>query len=163
MKFLIASAVALSTLAVASAAQAQSQGRMFFEGDVIRGNQAGAPFAPCVLNNRFQRLEKVVFRFRIVDGDGKPVDDKGLKSLFVDLPNGTKLQAAFGPHGQGADHFWTAAWIVPSDLPSGSLAYKATLTDNQGREQNWEPFKIRPSQFQIIDGQITLQPVPAKK
>ena len=163
MKFLIASAVALSTLAAVSTAQAQSQGRMFFEGDVIRGNQAGAPFAPCVLNNRFQRLEKVVFRVRLVDGDGKPVDDKGVKSLYVDLPNGTKLQAAFGPHGQGADHFWTAAWIVPSELPSGSLAYKATLTDNQGGTQTWEPFKIRPSQFQIIDGQITLQPVPAKK
>jgi len=163
MKLLIAPAIALSALAFASGAQAQSQGRLFFEGDVIRGNQAGAPFAPCVLNNRFQRLEKVVFRFRILDGDGNPIDDKGIKSLFVDLPNGTKLQAAFGPHGGGTDHFWTAAWIVPSDLPTGSLAYKATLTDNQGRAQTWEPFKVRPSQFQIIDGQITLQPVPAKK
>src|SRR5262249_20300688 len=108
MKLLIAPAIALSALAFAIGAQAQSQGRLFFEGDVIRGNQAGAPFAPCVLNNRFQRLEKVVFRFRILDGDGNPVDDKGIKSLFVDLPNGTKLQAAFGPHGGGADHFWTA-------------------------------------------------------
>jgi len=166
MKFLIASAVALSTLAVASAAQAQSQGRMYFEGDVIRGNQAGAPFAPCVLNNRFQRLEKVVFRFKINDAEGKQVDDKGLKSLYVELPNGTKLQAGYGQHpprGEAADYFWSAAWIIPSDLPSGSLAYKATLTDNQGGTQTWEPFKIRSSQFQIIDGQITLQPVPAKK
>src|SRR5262245_11905353 len=59
MKFLIAPAIAVSVLAFASAAQAQGQGRLFFEGDVIRGNQPGAPFAPCVLNNRFQRLEKV--------------------------------------------------------------------------------------------------------
>ena len=100
---------------------------------------------------------------RLLDGDGNPVDGQGVKSLYVDLPNGTKLQAAYGPHGGGTDHFWTAAWIVPSDLPTGALAYKATLTRNDGGEQTWEPFKIRPSQLQIIDGQITLQPVPAKK
>src|SRR5258706_10423275 len=53
MKFLIASAVALSTLAAASAAHAQSQGRMFFECDVICGDPAGAPLSPRVLDKRF--------------------------------------------------------------------------------------------------------------
>jgi len=166
MKFVFASAVALSALAFVSTAQAQSQGRVFFEGDVIRGNQPGAPGAPCVLNNRFQRLEKVVFRFKIIDADGKPLDDKGVKSLFVELPSGQKLQAGYGQHpprGEAADHFWTAAWIIPTEQPTGTFAYKATLTNNQGQTQTWEPFKIRSSQFTVLDGAVTVVPPPAKK
>jgi hypothetical protein len=103
MKFLTVSAVTLSVLGFASAAQAQQQGgRLFFEGDVIRGNQPGAPGPACVLNNQFKRLEKVVFRFRILDQNGNALDASGIKSLFVDVPGGnTKLQAAYGPHPGG--------------------------------------------------------------
>ena len=166
MKFLIAPAVALSVLGFAAVAQAQSQGRLFFEGDIIRGAQQGAPGPFCVLNNQFKRLEKVVFRFRIVDPDGKPVDDKGVKSLFVELPGGQRLQAGYGQHpprGEAADYFWTAAWIIPTEQPTGTFAYKATLTDNQGGTQTWEPFKIKSSQFAVVDGAITIQAPPAKK
>src|SRR6476469_7198395 len=110
MKFLIGSAVALSALAATTTAQAQ--GRLFFEGDIIRGAQAGAPGPLCALNSQFKRLEKVVFRFRVLDQNGKELDDKGLKELTVTLPDGQKLPARFGQHpprGEAADHFWTAA------------------------------------------------------
>jgi hypothetical protein len=167
MKVLTVSAVTLSVLGFASVAQAQQQGgRVFFEGDVIRGAQQGAPGPFCVLNNQFKRLEKVVFRFRIVDPEGKALDDKGIKSLFVELPSGQKLQAGYGQHpprGEAADHFWTAAWIIPNEQPTGTFAYKATVTDLQGHTQTWEPFKIKSSQFSVVDGAITIQPPPAKK
>jgi len=167
MKVLTVTAVTLSVLGFASAAQAQQQGaKLFFEGDVIRGAQQGAPGPFCVLNNQFKRLEKVVFRFRVVDPDGKALDDKGIKSLFVELPGGQKLQAGYGQHpprGEAADYFWTAAWIIPTEQPTGTFAYKATVTDLQGRTQTWEPFKIKSSQFAVADGAITIQPPPAAK
>jgi hypothetical protein len=159
-KILTASAAALSVLGFANLAQAQTAKRVFFEGDVIRGAQQGAPGPFCVLNNQFKRLEKVVFRFRLVDADGKPVDDKGIKSLFVELPGGQRLQAGYGQHpprGEAADHFWTAAWIIPEEQPNGTLAYKAIVTHQEGQAQTWEPFKIKSSQFTVVDGQIEIK------
>src|SRR5262245_52343277 len=145
MKFVLASAVAVTALGFAMSAQAQ-QAKLFIEGDIVRGAQQGAPGPFCVMNNQFKRLEKVVFRFRVLDADGKALDDKGIKSLFVDVPGGnTKLQAAYGPHPGGnnppTDHFWTAAWIIPEGHPAGTFSYKATVTDLQRNTQIWEPLK----------------------
>jgi hypothetical protein len=165
MKSLIAPAIALSVLGFATSAHAQAS-RLFFEGDIIRGAQPGAPGPLCALNSQFKRLEKVVFRFRILDQSGKELDDKGLKSLVVQMPDGQKLEARYGQHpprGEAADHFWTAAWVIPESYPSGSFMYKATATDTQGHAQTWEPFKIKTSQFNVIDGKIELKPPPAKK
>ncbi len=57
-----------------------------------------------------------------------------------------RCKRAFGPHpprGEAAtDHFWTAAWIIPDEHPTGTFAYKATATDMQGQTQTWEPFKV---------------------
>src|SRR5262245_62040495 len=46
------------SLGFASGASAQSS-RLSFEGDIVRGDQEGAPGPGCVLNNQFKRLEKV--------------------------------------------------------------------------------------------------------
>src|SRR5258707_15597698 len=83
------------SLGFASGAQAQ-QAKLFFEGDIVRGDQEGAPGPGCVLNSQFKHLEKVVWRLRILDAAGKPLDDKGLKSLVVELVDGQKLPARFG-------------------------------------------------------------------
>ena len=45
---------------------ARAEGKLFFEGDIVRGDQEGAPGPGCVLNNQFKRLEKVVWRLRIL-------------------------------------------------------------------------------------------------
>src|SRR3954468_4591796 len=99
-------------LGFASGAQAQ-QSQLFFEGDIVRGDQDGAPGPGCVLNNQFKRLEKVVWRLRILDEPGRPLEDKGLKRLVVELPDGQKMPARFSAHpppriGPAVDHFWTA-------------------------------------------------------
>ena len=72
--------------ATAANAQAQQAGPLFFEGDIVRGAQQGAPGPFCVLNNQFKRLEKVVWRIRVLDQAGKSLDEKGLKGLVVELP-----------------------------------------------------------------------------
>ena len=93
MRMLVLPAVALSVLGFASVAHAQG-GMLFFEGDMERGNQAGAPPA-CVLNNQFLHLEKVVWRVRVRDASGKELDDKGIKGVMVEMPDGQKIQGRY--------------------------------------------------------------------
>jgi hypothetical protein len=163
MRILTISAVALSVLGFAGAAQAQQGGKLFFEGDVVRGAQPGAPGPFCVLNGQFKRLEKVVWRVRVLDQDGKSLDDKTIKNLVVELPDGKKLDGRFGRHpgnapaGQETDFFWTVAWIVPDEYPSGTFVYKVVATDTQGKAHAWEPFKVKASQFAIVAGSIELK------
>jgi hypothetical protein len=156
MKCLIIPAVAVSMLGFASGAQAES--KLFFYGDLERGNQPGTPPA-CVLNSQFKHLDKVVWRLRIQDETGKVLDDKGLKSVEVQLPDGQKFSARFGGHPprEPTDTLWAAAWIVPKDYPTGTFAYKVTATDLQGNAHSWEPFKVKASQLTILDGEIEIK------
>ena len=155
MKTLILSAAALSLFGFANVAQAQQATKLFFEGDIERGNQPGRPPA-CVLNNQFMHLEKVVFRIRVLDQTGKPLDDKGIKSLEVQLPDGQKIASRYSAHPprEPTDNFWTSAWIVPSGYPTGTFAYKVVATDLQGQTHTWEPFKVGNSQLTVLAGDV---------
>jgi hypothetical protein len=167
MKILTASVVALCMLGFTSTAQAQT-GKLFFEGDMVRGDQAGAPGPFCVLNNQFKRLEKVVWRIRVLDQFGTSLDNKAIKSLVVQLPDGQSMDARFGPHppprlGPAADHFWSARWIIPENYPTGTFAFKAIATTLDGNTHAWEPFKMRPSQLTVLDAAIEIKkPAPKK-
>jgi hypothetical protein len=160
MKTSALAAIGLFGAMLGAVGGAQAQGKLFVEGDIVRGGQQGAPGPVCVLNNQFKHLEKVVWRFRILDQNGKVLDDKGLKSLVVQLPDGTKVEAAYGDHPPGnaaTDRFWTAIWIVPADYPNGTFVYKATATDIEGTQTNWEPFVRVTSQFQVMPGAIEIK------
>ena len=155
-------ALSIAILGFADSATAQSGGKLFFEGDMVRGDQQGAPGPFCVLLNQFKRLEKVVWRVRVLDQTGKSLDDKGLKSVVVELSDGQKLAARFGPHpppraGPATDHFWTAIWIIPTSYPSGTFVYKVVATDLEDKAQTWEPFKRNTSQLQVIAGEIEIK------
>jgi hypothetical protein len=154
--------IAIFALMEAANAQGAAPKQLFFEGDLVRGAQQGAPGPFCVLSNQFRRLEKVVWRIRVLDAAGHSLDDKGLKSVVVELPDGQKLNAKFDRHpppaqGLALDHFWTAVWIIPTSYPSGSLGYKVVATDSDDRLQTWEPFKTRPSQLTVVDGAIEIK------
>jgi hypothetical protein len=143
-------------------ASAQSNEKLFFEGDMVRGEQPGAPGPICVLTNQYMRLEKVVFRVRVRDQAGNALDDKGIKGIYVELSDGHKVPGRFGPHppprsGPATDHFWSAVWIIPKDYPSGTLVYKVVATDLQGNRQTWEPFNRVTSQLQVIPGEIEIK------
>jgi len=153
-------ALSAACLGVVAPAQAQEAKKLFFEGDLVRGAQQGAPGPFCVLNNQFKRLEKVVWRIRVLDQTGQSLDDRGLKSIVVELPDGQKVNAQYGPHPGGAnptDYFWTAVWIIPASYPNGTFAYKATATDMQGQSATWEPFKRVTSQLQVVAGEIEIK------
>ena len=78
-----------------SAADAQAARKFFFEGDLVRGVQQGAPGPFCVLANQFKRLEKVVWRIRVLDQTGQSLDEKGLKGqLNWDTVVGNRMTSA---------------------------------------------------------------------
>ena len=151
-----------AVLGFGSGAQAQVAGtaKLFFEGDMVRGGQAGAPGPVCVLDNQFKHLEKIVWRFRVLDESGKALDGTGLKSLVIELPDGQKVSAQYGPHPNATnptDFFWTAIWIIPSAYPNGTFVYKAVATDPSGKSASWEPFKRVTSQLQVVAGEIEIK------
>jgi hypothetical protein len=158
----IAVVVTSAVVGFGTGAQAQVAGtaKLFFEGDMVRGGQAGAPGPVCVLDNQFKHLEKIVWRFRVLDENAKVLDDKGLKSLVVEMPDGQKINAQYGPHPNAAnatDFFWTAIWIIPSSYPNGTFVYKAVATDASGKTATWEPFKRTTSQLQVVAGEIEIK------
>lgn len=139
----------------APTADAQSAARLFFEGDTVRGIPSTGPTGPiCVLNSQFKHKEEIVWRVRVLDGrNGKPVDDKGLKSLVVQMPNGQSVKLNYGAHpnrGPQTDHFWSGSWAIPADYPTGSFTYTVVATDKQGKTKSWQPFNVGLSQLTVV-------------
>jgi len=160
----VVAALALSIVSLGSAPAADAQGarKVFFEGDLVRGAQPGAPGPFCVLTSQYKRLEKVVWRIRVLDQTGQSLDGKGLKSVVIELADGQKLAATYGPHpppasGPATDFFWTTIWTIPTSYPSGTFAYKVVATDADGTAHTWEPFKRAPSQLTVVAGEIEIK------
>ena len=132
-----------------------AQPAFFFEGDMVRGRPPEGVKAPvCVLASQFKRKDTVVWRLRVLDASsGQPLDDKALKRLQVELPDGPKFGAKYGPHppkGTASDHFWSVAWEIPADYPTGTLSYTVTAVDHNGRSATWQPFRMAPSQLTVV-------------
>lgn len=141
------------TAPMTSAQEAAEAPVLFFEGDMVRGGGPGASGPACVLTNQFRPTESVVWRVRVLDQTGAALDDAALQSLAVELPDGQSFPMKFGPHpgrGPATDHFWSAAWQIPENHPTGSFTYKVTATDLQGEAVSWEPFRIGSSQLTVI-------------
>ena len=51
-----------------------------------------------MLASQFKRKEQVAWRVRVLDAEGKPVDDKGLKSLVVELADGKRFDLKYKGH-----------------------------------------------------------------
>jgi hypothetical protein len=141
-------------LAALGAVAAHAAGpAMVVEADMVRGVQKDMTAAPCVLTSQFKHKEEVVWRIRVIDArTGKPLDDKGLKSVMVTLSSGQSVAARFGGHPppKPMDTFWSVAWVVPDDYPTGSFTYHVTATDKHGHTATFEPFKTPPSLPTIV-------------
>ncbi len=146
--------LAFAAVLVVPSAMPQGQPGMFFEGDmVLGGSPAAKGFAVCALTSQFKLGQQVVWRIRVRDGAGRNLDGAALKGVVVELPDGQKFAARFGPHpakGEPGDHFWSVSWNIPADYPTGTIAYKVTATGAMGASTTWEPFRIRASQLTIV-------------
>src|SRR5438309_9958215 len=112
MKIVTGSAIALSVAVLGFATSAlaqQSQPRkLFFEGDIVRHALPGQQGPFCVLANQFKRKEAIAWRIRILHPNGDIGNNETLKSVVVELGNGQKIAARFGPHGNPpTDYFWS--------------------------------------------------------
>jgi hypothetical protein len=161
MRMISISAVLAAAAALGSVSGAQAQQparRLFFEGDIVRHalpNQAG-PF--CVLTNQFKHNEAVAFRIRVLQPSGEVADDKLLKSVVVELGNGEKLPAHYGPHGSPpTDYFWSLYWTIPPTHPTGSIGYKVIATLNDGSVEEWKPFNRAPTALMVVAGEPELK------
>jgi hypothetical protein len=150
-------ALSVAVLGLAAPVQAQQAQKLFIDGDIVRGNTAmGATGPICVLNSQFKRGENVVFRMRVRTVNGELLEEKGIKSITVELTDGRKLNARYGGHPPRSptDFFWTAAWMIPEGFPTGTLGYKVTATDIHGNSQTWEPMREYRSWVVIIPGTV---------
>src|SRR5437763_2179994 len=90
--------IAAATLAAPKIADAQDAKRLFFEADMVRHAQERQAGPFCVLTSQFKRKEGVAWRIRILDQTGKSLEGKDLKTVFVELSDGQKIEAKFGGH-----------------------------------------------------------------
>jgi len=158
--------LALAVAGFANLSAAQEAQKLFIEGDIVRGNTpAGITGPVCVLANQFRRKENVVFRIRVRNAAGEPLDDKNIKGITVELSDGQKFPASYRarpPAGvrtafglsEPLDYFWSAAWLIPQDYPTGSLSYRVVATDTQGNTQSWTPFKDPRSLPMVMPGDV---------
>jgi hypothetical protein len=155
--------LSVTCVGLAQRVEAQQPQSMFIEGDMVRGNtQKGQTGPLCVLNSQFKRNENAVFRVRVRDVTGKPLDDKELKSVVVELSDGQKLPMRYGGHPprNSVDYFWAHGWVIPDNYPTGTLYYKIVATDLQGRTQTWQTFQEPRSQVVVIPGTVEYSGTP---
>ncbi len=141
--------------ALAGALPVSAQPAFFFEGDMVRGEpQPGVKAPVCVLTSQFKRGDQVVWRIRVLDpATGQGLDNKALKSVQVQLPDGQTFNARYGAHppkGTPTDHFWSVSWKVPADYPTGSFSYTVHAAAQDGRSASWQPFKMALSQLTVV-------------
>ena len=144
---------ALFAIAMSPAIAQDAAPKLFFEGDIVRGAGPTAKGPGCVLNSQFKRGETVIFRLRVLDAKtGKSLDDKGVKSLTLELSNGEKFAMNFHGHPpkEPVDWFWVGGWPISEAQPTGSLTYKITATTLDGDTVLWQPFRVAPSQLTIV-------------
>ena len=100
------------------------------------------------------RKEEVAWRIRVQDVTGQELDDKGLKSIVVELSDGQKFPARFGGHPPKAptDLSLVDRLVIPEDYPTGSFNYKVIATALDGSTQTWEPVNTNPSLLTVIAG-----------
>lgn len=142
----------LLALALAPLAKADSSTRLFIAADMVRGPGGSGPV--CVLSSRFMRKERVAWRIRVEDENHKELDDKGLKSVVVELSDGQKFPAHFGGHPPNAPtaYLWSTGWSIPDDYPTGTFNYKVVATAPDGTTQTWEPVNNKLSLLTIVAG-----------
>ncbi|HYK97544.1 MAG TPA: hypothetical protein VEU77_04045 [Candidatus Acidoferrales bacterium] len=132
---------------------------LILQGDTVRSPEGltdeEKTFLSCVQQSRFPQSSRIVWRYRVIDPvTSKALDDKGLASFDLILPDGTKSAFKYGGHGgtkeAPADFFWTAGFSVPKDYPTGLFAYQIKATNKDGAVGTFDQFKVPAAQLTIV-------------
>jgi len=149
MNRIVKFSVAVATIAVAGAVAPAFAAplAMAVSGDTVLGGK-------CIQSNQFKRNDLIVFRARVLDTTtGEDLGADGMTGVVAELPDGTQLPLHFGEHPpeNPQQSFWSVAWPVPADYPTGTLSYKIVATNKSGDAVTFEPFKVMPSQLTITE------------
>jgi hypothetical protein len=100
----------------------------------------------CIPRLTFNPGDTIVWRAEIAGPTGVRVNAAQIKAVglqaVVTLKDGTKVPLAFGvhppfPNAPATDTYWSGAYFVKGDHPTGTLPWTLTVTDNAG---NTVPF-----------------------
>lgn len=125
--------------------------------DIVRGSFE--PTGPvCVQTGLFRQGEEVVWRAEIRDtltareigNDGKTVAEIAERDLkaTVYLENGLSFPLKYGQHpprpreGEPVNWFWTTAWKIPTDYPTGTLRWWVIVTDKTRAFVRFDPIGV---------------------
>jgi hypothetical protein len=158
--FALASAgiVAVGLGARAPSARAQeTPANLFLYGDTVEGgkNRPEDSDRRCVLANVFPRNSQIVWRMRAIDMalGGVALDDTVVDTVVVTLQDKTEVSLKYGGHppDEDTDFFWSSAWLIPKDYPTGTLLYSVLATAKDGRTAEYKPFDISSSLITITE------------
>jgi hypothetical protein len=136
-----------------SPASSAGAGRLFIQADtVIGGANLSSDESSCVQMSQFERNEEIVWRAKIFDAAGQPLDDSALSTVEVKLPDQT-LTMKYGdhPHSNPTDSFWTVSFTIPADYPTGGLPYTVEATANDGRTGTFDELNSAPSLLTVTE------------
>ena len=125
--------------------------------DLVRGSFQ--PLGPvCVQTNVFKQGEEVVFRAEVreaatgreIGNDGKNVAEIAERGLTVIayLENGPSFPLRYGQHpprpqaGEPVNFFWTTAWKIPDDYPTGTVKWWVIARDKAGAFIRFDPIGV---------------------
>jgi len=148
-----------------TSAQVQTQAtanaiQLFVDSDTVRGskNLPTGSADGCVQSNLYAKNEQVVFRIRVYDPvSGKQLTADDLESVLVTLKDGTKLDpATYGAHPKTEpnESFWTAAWVIPSNYPTGSVDYTIAAKAKDGRTGTFTQLHFAASAMLAVTDQV---------
>ncbi len=165
-------AVAILLLGSAAAAphalaQKASAGSLVVLADFVQGAPNPYPdVPPCVQLSRFPQGSNVVVRIRVIDGaTGQALSDSDLSGIQVAIDGQAPLNARYGNHpggpGPATDQFWSAAWKIPADYPTGAVDIAITATAMDGRFGTWMPFQVAASGLTVIPATSSAPAAPS--
>ncbi|HWL25715.1 MAG TPA: hypothetical protein VNR38_18530 [Ureibacillus sp.] len=118
---------------------------------IVLGDTINSHFqadAICVVDSRFERGHRLVFRANILDAStNSTIEDAKVK---VVLATGEEFEMVLGPHGEEATLLYSVGWTIPDDFPTGTLDYKY-VAEVDGEEYIYEPFNVSLSKLTILE------------
>lgn len=141
----------------APVAHAQTPGLVVVS-DVVLGAGPGVPPNQiCAIRSTFPQDNDIVFRAQVIDPTtGLGLDDTQLASVTVTLPDGSVQNLAYGMHPPGPMQpkyqYWTYAFHIPADYPTGEFKYAILATDLQGNTFTPIIFPVGAPTVQIVPG-----------
>lgn len=148
-----------------TSAQVQTQAtanaiQLFVDSDTVRGskNVPTGSADGCVQTNLFAKNEQIVWRIRVYDPvTGKQLSDADIDSIVVTLKDGTKTDpATYGAHPKTEpnESFWTAAFVVPSNYPTGSVDYTINVKAKDGRTGTFTQLHFAATAMMAVTDQV---------